>query len=343
MSQAQQREEAAAEEAARQPILSTPTPPPQPISPVELQTTTTETDEFGRYRIYQKRPDHEPRNIPQPDHNAFATEAHQGDTEDLASRLRMPSLSELPGLVGLFINSTIALLVQWFYSGSSTKSLADVQHLIDDVILHEDFKAEDLQGVNFATEVKKLDTFESSLEGKGWKESSVKIKVPCPGFEEGEGEAKEFEVKGVLHRDLVDIIKIACQDPDTLDSFHTTPFKEMWKPSEDAEPIRLYGEAYTSDKMINAYEEVQNLPLIQRTQRLKMLLQRSWFTQMLPGLHNLGQPLPTPSTSSLEISQNTSGVNQAPMQPTMVPTSLRQVQSAPQIICFSLSIACVAP
>ena len=219
-------------------------------------------DEFGRYRIYQKLPDHEPGNIPQPDHNDFAGETHQGNSGDLASGLHMPitSLSDLPGLVGLFINATVALLVQWFYSGTSTKSLADVQHLINDVILHEDFQAEDLRGVNFSQEVKKLDTFESSLEGKGWTSDSVKIKVPCPGYKEDEAEAEEFEVPGVLHHDLIDIIKAACQDPDTLNSFHTVPFVEMWKPSEDAEPIRLYGEAYTSDKMINAYKEVQSIP-----------------------------------------------------------------------------------
>jgi hypothetical protein len=262
MSQAQQREEAAAEEATRHANFPTPTPSPHPVTPVELQTIQTESDEFGRYWIYRKRPDHEPGNLPQPDHNDFTAESHQGNAKDLASGLRMPiaSLSDLPGLLGLFVNATIALLVQWFYSGSSTKSLADVQHLIDDVILHENFQAEDLQGVNFSQEVKKLDTFESSFEGKGWKESSVKIKVPCPGHKEDEAEAEEFEVPGVLHRNLVNIIKIACQDPDTLDSFHTAPFMEMWKPSEDAEPIRLYGEAYTSDEMINAYEEVQNIP-----------------------------------------------------------------------------------
>ena len=225
----QQKEEAQAEEAARQANLPTPTPPLTPITPVGLQTIQTEEDEFGRYRIYQRRPEHEPENIPQPEHNNFTTETHQGNAEDLAAGLSMPilSLSELPGLVGLFINTTIALLVQWFYSGTSTKSLADVQSLIDDVILHEDFKAEDLQGVNFAREVKKLDTFESSLEGKGWRESSVRIKVPCPGYKEDEANAEEFEVTGVLHRDLIDVIKVACQNPDTLGSFHTTPFKEM--------------------------------------------------------------------------------------------------------------------
>ena len=59
MSQAQQREAAAAE-ATGQDDPSTPTPPPHPATPVELQTIQTEPDEFGRYRIYKKLPDHEP-------------------------------------------------------------------------------------------------------------------------------------------------------------------------------------------------------------------------------------------------------------------------------------------
>ncbi|KAF9651416.1 hypothetical protein BDM02DRAFT_3126953 [Thelephora ganbajun] len=76
-SQKQWREEAAAEEAMRQAGLPTPTPPPCPITPVELQTIQTEEDEFCQYRVYQKRPDHEPGNFPQPDHNDFAAETHQ--------------------------------------------------------------------------------------------------------------------------------------------------------------------------------------------------------------------------------------------------------------------------
>ena len=36
----------------------------------------------------------------------------------------------------------------------------------------------------------------------------MKIKVPHPGVKQDEAEAKEFEVTGVLHRDLTDIIKI---------------------------------------------------------------------------------------------------------------------------------------
>lgn len=158
------------------------------------------------------------------------------------------------------MNATVALLIQWFYSGTGQKSVADVQRLIDDVILHEDFKAEDLQGVNFSRELKKLDAFESSLEGQGWKRGSVKFSVPCPKEKVRESEAAEFEVEGLLYRDLTAIIREACQDERTPESFHTTPFKEMWNQSDGMPPVRLYGEAYTSDEMINAYMEVQDVP-----------------------------------------------------------------------------------
>jgi hypothetical protein len=108
--------------------------------------------------------------------------------------------------------------------------------------------------------VKKLDAFESSLGGKGWKESSVQIKVPCPGHQEDETGAAEFEVPGVFHWDLVDIIKVACLGPRHPQFIPYYTIHGVWKPSEDADPIQLYGEAYTSDEMISAYEEVQSIP-----------------------------------------------------------------------------------
>jgi hypothetical protein len=51
MSQAQQREEAAAKEAIRQANLVTPTPSPHPVTPVELETIQSESD---KCRIYWK-------------------------------------------------------------------------------------------------------------------------------------------------------------------------------------------------------------------------------------------------------------------------------------------------
>ena len=250
-------------EAERHQEHPSPTPPHSPTPPVELEMFRTEEDDFGRFRIYHQRPTSELSNTPLPDHNDFpeSGETCHGHPENIASGLRIPVtfVAGLSSLIDLFMNATVALLIQWFCSGTGQKSTADVQRLIDEVILHEDFRAEDLQGVKLAQELKKLDTFESSLENQGWKKGSVKISVPCPKNKVPEDEAMEFEIEGLLYRDLTDIIKNACQD-EMVEPFHTTPFKEMWRPSNNTPPIRLYGEAYTSDEMISAYEEVQNIP-----------------------------------------------------------------------------------
>ena len=257
----EEEETAEAERRQRRPSS---TPPVSPTPPVKLETFRTEADEFGRFRIYSRRPISELSNTPVPDHNDFieSGETHQARAENLASGLRMPTafITGLSSLMGLFVNATVALLIQWFCSGTGHKSTADVQRLIDDVILNENFKAEDLQGIKLASKLKKLDAFESSLEGQGWNKANVKISVPCPKEKVAESDAVEFEIEGLLYRDLTSIIKNACQDEAAAESFHTTPFEERWRPTSDTPSIRLYGEVYTSDEMITAYQEVQNLP-----------------------------------------------------------------------------------
>ena len=49
-----------------------------------------------------------------------------------------------------FLNTSIFLLMAWYYNGSSIKSYADMDKLIHDVVQHEDFKASDF-GENFST------------------------------------------------------------------------------------------------------------------------------------------------------------------------------------------------
>jgi hypothetical protein len=238
-------------------------PVPQ-TPPSELETFRTTEDEFGRFRIYRRRPLSELTNTPPPDHNDFADsgEVCEMDPKKLASGLQMPValIAGLSDLISIFMSATVALLIQWFYSGTNQKSIADVQRLIDEVILHDDFDARELRGVEMARELKKLDAFEMSLDGQGWKRGSVKISVPCPKEKVPESEAAQFEIGGLLYRDLTSVIKSACQDETTADAFHVTPFQEMWRQSHDGPPIRLYGEGYTSDEMIEAYEGVQNVP-----------------------------------------------------------------------------------
>ncbi|KAF8814889.1 hypothetical protein BYT27DRAFT_7081760, partial [Phlegmacium glaucopus] len=112
-----------------------------------------------------------------------------------------------------FLNPSAFLLMSWYYNGSSTKSYADVDKLIHNVIRHEDFKASDF-GATFSTarEAKRMDdnhTSKSSAKSDnsdplpfkpedGWINGSVSIPVPCDGVKfKSEEDAPRFVVDGI--------------------------------------------------------------------------------------------------------------------------------------------------
>ncbi|KAG2335506.1 hypothetical protein BDR05DRAFT_898361, partial [Suillus weaverae] len=93
----------------------------------------------------------------------------------------------------------------------------------------------------------------------GWKESSVYIRLPKEKVKwPSEDDAPKLEIKGVRHRSLIDIIKEVFEDG-VATTFHMTPFRHMWKVSEERS-IEVYLEAYTSPAMMEAYVEVNSLP-----------------------------------------------------------------------------------
>jgi hypothetical protein len=111
-----------------------------------------------------------------------------------------------------------------------------------------------------------LDRFgaESPIAGGPWKTGSVKIKMPCarangPQFST-EADAPEFEIHGIRYRSLVDLLTSRLQDPATSASLEHTPFSEWWCPPGSVTPIRIYGEAYSSDVAIQLHEEIRGLP-----------------------------------------------------------------------------------
>ena len=124
----------------------------------------------------------------------------------------------------------------------------------------------DLEGYNARTELRRLDAFAASSKvgGGPWKTDSIKIKMPCtralkPTFST-EKDAPTFEVHGVRYRSLVDLLVAKVQDPSFSKSFRYTPFTEWWCPPGSTKPIRIYGEAYSSDVAVQLYEEIKGIP-----------------------------------------------------------------------------------
>jgi hypothetical protein len=171
-----------------------------------------------------------------------------------------------------FFNPSTFLLMSWYYNGSSIKSYADVDKLIHNVIRHEDFKASDF-GPTFSTarEAERMDKNQPSTSftpsdnseslpfrpEDGWIKGSVSIPVPCDGCKfRSEEDAPRFVVDGIWYRRPLEVLKKAFSEP-AAEKFHTTPFKEYWKPSEDEPEERIYSETFTGDVFNDEYEALR--------------------------------------------------------------------------------------
>jgi hypothetical protein len=171
-----------------------------------------------------------------------------------------------------FLNPSTFLLMSWYYNGSSIKSYADVDKLVHNVIRHDDFKASDF-GPTFSTarEADRMDKNLASSSSRkpynsetiplrtedGWIKGSVSIAVPCDGYRfASEQEAPRFVVDGIWYRRPLEVIKRAFTEP-AAEKFHTTPFREYWKPSEDEPEERVYSETFTGDVFNDLYEDLR--------------------------------------------------------------------------------------
>ena len=164
-----------------------------------------------------------------------------------------------------FRNDTYFEAIKAFCLSPSSKTARGMD-AIAELISSGRIIPEELQGFRAATELRRLDRFatESSIAGGPWKTGSVRIKMPCmrankPAFMKEE-DAPEFEVKGVRYRSLVDLLTSRLQNPTTAGSFVNTPFTEWWCPPGSSAPIRIYGEAYSSDAAVKMFEEVKGIP-----------------------------------------------------------------------------------
>jgi hypothetical protein len=169
--------------------------------------------------------------------------------------------------------------MSWFYSGSSMKSLGELDRLVNNVLLAEDFSAQELHGFSATQESQRIDDWEDLPETEdpfcandGWRESSVCIRVPGEDALQAQPEhlAPEFKVSQIFHRSLTEIIRATFQSAEAL-TYHLIPFKlYARKPQSNSHPEshttdsplegnnieHIYSEIYNSDAMIAEYERI---------------------------------------------------------------------------------------
>jgi hypothetical protein len=177
----------------------------------------------------------------------------------------------------------------WFHLGSNLKSIAELDSLVEDVLLKPDYDPVHLENFSAARENQRLDeTVDPQSAPDGWTKASVKIKLPGPKVCVPEQDAPEFEVEGLLYRPLLDVMVEAFQSP-SFQQFHTTPFEYRWDPNYDPndpdipvdpyshpQPLDddglpplpehhevMYGEVYTSRPMLKAHHELPRTATLQ--------------------------------------------------------------------------------
>ena len=87
----------------------------------------------------------------------------------------------------------------------------------------------------------------------------MKIHLPVDKQKIKEATAPTFEIPGIWHHDLLEVICTAFQDT-KAQFYHLTPFCLFWKPTPDSEPERVMTDLYSSDAFLQEHEKLQQQP-----------------------------------------------------------------------------------
>ena len=248
-------------------------PPDEPpiADPIE-----TEPDSMGLYRIYPRPPARDPDEQITIHHVAdaptFFKETSINREENplvgLGVTARAQSELEIKPFYSPFLNSTVFRLMTWFYK-TSIKTLTNLDSLVSEVLLADDYDRDDLIGFSALRESHRLDQshpqqnaeYVSSRSSSPpppvssdlWHQDTVQLPLPLTHEKfNSKSDAPTIKIN-VHHRNLMEIVKSGAQ-ASSANLFHWKGFKQFWKPSEIERAERVYGEVYTSD----AYLELED-------------------------------------------------------------------------------------
>jgi hypothetical protein len=220
---------------------------------------------MGLYQIYPTRPTQAPE--------ANLTLERVTDAPTLAcddgaacrvhSGLSTPEITANQ-LFDAFTNHTSGVLMSWHYSGTNSNSGANVNRLAELLSSDPLCSLAHLSGFNFMHEMKLLDKY---IEDKsnpfrieyGWCQSTIKIRLPMEKKRFlSEADAPELSIPGMFHRLLTNIITHVFEN-DISQTFNMMPFEQFWT-TPDHQTVKVFGEAYASPVLMEAYKEINALP-----------------------------------------------------------------------------------
>ncbi|KAH9487419.1 hypothetical protein JR316_0001494 [Psilocybe cubensis] len=247
-----------------------PESPSTPPSEPEFKYLRSEINDFGLYRVYPSFPTCEINEADNLDNlcDAPGLAIVNGKSDNqwwkaFGIKAMDATSNRHAGLFTPFMNATVFRLVNWFYSGSNLKSAQELDRLVQEVLLADDFDTKHLENFSAKREFRRLDEIDPQLpisSTNSWKTSTVKLSLPAEKVShESESHAPVLEVPNVHHRSLVEVIKSALED-ESAKNVHYTPFRLFWQPTKDSTPERVVSELYNSEAFYEEHVRLQQQP-----------------------------------------------------------------------------------
>lgn len=202
-----------------------------------------------------------------PDHDPHENVTFHDFIDDLTDATTDPE-SEFTNYYEPYPNRSSFLLGEWYWNGCVKKSFSDFKKLID-IVGHPEFRPEDVASTrwthadNYLSGDLHIEGNESSRQAEpddgAWFQTPIKLQVPFPKRSLHPGQ-KDFLVGCLRHKKLIPAIREKISRQSAHLYLHFEPYELHWKPPGASDPVRVYGDLYTSDAFIKAHDEIQNLP-----------------------------------------------------------------------------------
>ena len=169
-----------------------------------------------------------------------------------------------------YLNQLSFLLGEWYWNDGEKKSQSSFQNLLK-IVGHPDFRPEDVAGNDWRLINARLsgERCEGLNEEDGWQDEQdrpggwittpIKINVPFHKRAVHPGQ-KEFDAGVLHHRKLTSVIREKITRPSAHPHLHFEPYELFWQPNDAAQPVRVYGELYTSEAFVKAHRDLQDSP-----------------------------------------------------------------------------------
>lgn len=264
------------------PPLSSPSPEPAPEQheptppPQARQHFDTVPDEMGFFRRYYYKPardfdvEQSPDDFIDSPNLVLPSNSHSKSESRYTNPIRAFQNVVSDGLQAAvdwfapLLNPTVFRLLHWAYTGSTTKSQAEVQRLVDNVLNAPDFDREHLRGFSMAREEARLNKAllsEASLVAQGWISDTVYILVPKENVSYPTMDhVPRVGIDGVLRRPLCGIWRGIWRDPALARQHNFNGFERWYRDPDTGEEERILGDIFTADAFLEEERKIRSRP-----------------------------------------------------------------------------------